>query len=177
VLALAAAGCRRDAAAQDVHEIEKAFYGLRDAVLQGDDEAFFRLHSRAARERAVAEFPLFRSSYAASPPEARKAFQQRFRVTDEEFLKGDPRDLTVRLLPWRSGWRERMETLRITRVKDVRLDTVELPGGGTERVGKVFLDVTREPGSPATAALPNDIPPVVFVKDPEGWRRKSFFAE
>lgn len=176
--ALAAAGCPGDSTGKDLRDIEEAYHALRDSILQGADEAFFSMHCRAAREAAVAEFPVIRSRYLASPPEEREAFHALFRVTAEEFLGREPRALVVRMLPWKSGWRDRRELYRAARVKDVRIDRVAMPDGSTERRGVVLLDITGAPGLPAGADIPeNYLPTVVFVKDPEGWRRRSFFME
>jgi hypothetical protein len=172
-----AAACEGDTVERDLRDLEKAYHALRDAILQGDDEAFFRLHCRAARENALREFPAIRAKYAAAPPEEREAFHALFRVTGEEFLAGDPRDLVVKMLPWKSGWRERREVYRQARIKDVRIEFVDLPGGGKERRGVVVLEVEGmrdEHGNPIPEQY---LPTIVFEKDEDGWGRRSFFME
>lgn len=168
---------RPAATEDDIDAVERAFLDLRDALVQGDDEAFFRMHSRAAREAAVEEFPLIRSQYLASPPEEREAFHALYHVTASEFLGGSPRDLVVKMLPWKCGWRERREYYRRARVKDVRFETVEVPGKGPERRGVLLLDISDALAPGEAARIPeNFLPTVVFVKDPEGWRRRVFFG-
>ena len=175
-LCLAAAGCAGDSTEKELREIEESYRALRDAILQGDDEAFFRMHSAASREHAVRDFPIHRSRYLALPDEGKKSFLADARMTAEEFLGGDPQVLAVRLLPWESGWRERREMFRAAKVKDVRIERVTLPGGVLERRGVVVLDISGYT-SPGTAVPESHLPTVVFVKDPEGWRRRSFFME
>ena len=160
-------GCDGDSAGQDTRDIEQAYYALRDALLQGDDEAFFALHGTEARKWAIDSFPAIRAGYMAGLPEERQAFQRLYRVTEEEFLGAEPRALVVRMMPWKSGWRERRDFFRSARVKDAGIDYIPLPGGGTERRGVVEL---ASPGGDATST-------VVFVKEKEGWRRRSFFLE
>ena len=111
--------------------IEEAYGKLRDSILQGDDRAFFGMHCRAAREAALEEFPRIRARYVASPVEEREAFHALFGVTGEEFLSKTPEELVTKILPVRSGWRARAEMFRTARVKDVRIDRVDLPEGGT----------------------------------------------
>lgn len=176
-LAACAPSCGGDPVAEDLREIERSYHALRDAILQGDDEAFFRMHCRASREAAVQEFPRIRAHYAASPPQEREAFHALFRVTAEEFLKGEPRDLVVRMMPWKSGWRDRREVYRTARVKDVRIEYVDLPGGGKERRGVVILDFEGMRDARSSPVADLYLPTVVFEKDPEGWRRRSFFME
>lgn len=166
-------GCDGDATRQDTRDIEKAYYALRDALLQNDDEAFFAMHGSEARQWALDGFPRIRAGYLAGAPEEREAFRRLFHVTEEEFLQGNPRDLVVRMMPWRSGWRERREMFRGARVKDVSIDYLTLPGGGTVRRGIVELEPKEGTGPP-----PGSPPPtVVFVKEKEGWRRHAFFVE
>lgn len=169
-------GCDGDSTGKDLREIEKSYYALRDAILQGDDEAFFAMHSRAARERALADFPGIRASYLSSIPEEKDAFHGLYRITAEEFLGGDPRALVVKMMPWKSGWKEGREMFRIARVKDVRIDHLPIPGGGTERRGILVLEVEAV-GSDGRKIPEAALPSVVFVRDPEGWRRRSFFRE
>ena len=126
VLLLAVAGgavflLRPATPGEETRALESAFHRLRDAILQGDDEAFFRMHSRAAREDAIRTLPVIRSQYLGSPPQEREAFHELYQVTAEEFLSGEPRELMVRILPWMSGWRERREVFRVSRVRDVRV--------------------------------------------------------
>jgi hypothetical protein len=177
LLAALAAACDGDPVAEDLRGIEKSYHGLRDAILQGDDEAFFMLHSRAAREAALLEFPRIRSRFAASPPQEREAFQATYRITGEEFLSGEPRALVVRMMPWKSGWRERVDLYRTARVKDVRIEYVDLPGGGREKRGVVILDFEGARDAEGRPIADRFLPTVVFEKDPEGWRRRSFFME
>ncbi len=160
-------GCDGDSTTRDTRDIEKAYYALRDALLQGDDESFFTLHGSDARRWALESFPAIRAGYLAGLPEERAAFQRLYRVTEEEFLRGEPRSLVVRMMPWKSGWREKREYFRSARVKDVCIDYIPLPGGGTERRGVVELE-SPEGGAAGT---------VVFVKEKEGWLRRSFFLE
>ena len=178
LLAAAAASCDgSDPVAEDIRALERAYHGLRDAVLQGDDEAFFRLHCREARDEAVKMFPAVRAEYQALPPERKAAFREQYRVDEEAFLSGSPRDLVVRMLPWKSGWRGRAEQLRTARVKDVRIEFVDLPGGGRERRGVVVLEFEGEK-DPSGAPVPESrLPTVVFRRDEDGWGRRSFFRE
>jgi hypothetical protein len=176
LLLAAAAGCGGEEVDGDLRDIEASFEALRDAILQGDDEAFFSLHSRAAREAAVAEFPRIRAGYLAAPEEEREAFRRLYRVTAEEFLEGNPRDLVVRMMPWKSGWRDRREMYRRARVKDVRIDHVKRPDGTMERRGIVTLDVSASL-APGEVVPERYLPTVVLEKDPEGWRRRTFFME
>ena len=173
-LAFNAPGCTGDSTEKDLLDIEKSFHALRDAILQGDDEVFFRMHSAASREHAVREFPLHRSRYLALPEEGKKAFLADVHMAEKEFLNGEPAVLAVKLLPWESGWRERREMFRAAKVKDVRIERVTLPGGVQERRGVVVLDISGFTASD-TAIPESHLPTVVFVKDPEGWRRRSFF--
>ena len=167
---------RPPTAAEEIREIEGAWRALRDAVLQGDDEAFFLLHSRRARDRAIEGFPAIRAKYlAAIDPEEREAFHRLYHVTAEEFLRGEPRDLVVRMLPWLSGLRDRAEILRVSRVKDVRIEPLTLPDGSVDRRGVVVLDITAalDP-SEAGKVPPNFDPTVVFVREEDGWKRREF---
>ncbi|MCK6481820.1 MAG: hypothetical protein L6R43_17255 [Planctomycetes bacterium] len=154
--------------------MEAAWRALRDAIIQGDDEAFFELHSARTKAQALADFPLIRSRYMASPEEEREAFRALYRVTDAEFRNGEPRDLVVRMAPWRSGWRARMDLFRRAEVGDVRIAVVTLPDGTAVREGRVLLDITRAiaPGETVPEGFK---PTVVFVRDPEGWRRRDLF--
>jgi len=172
-----ASSCGGDPVAEDLRAIEKSFHALRDAILQGDDEAFFRMHSRAAQEAAILEFPRIRAQYAASPPEEREAFHSIFRVTGEEFLTGEPRDLVVKMMPWKSGWRERREVYRTARIKDVRIEYVDHPGGGKERRGVVTLEIEGARDAEGKPIPDLFLPTVVFEKDEDGWKRRSFFME
>ncbi len=179
LLAAAAAGAwlllRPPTAGEEVREIEKAWLALRDAILQGDDEAFFRMHCRRAREKALEEFPAIRSGYMAAPPEEREAFHRLFHVTGREFLEGEPRDLIVKMLPWRSGWGDRRDLFRVSRVKDVRIEPVTRPDGTRDRRGIVILDIsTALDPSERPKIPPNFDPTVVFVRDEDGWRRREF---
>jgi hypothetical protein len=171
-VAVLLAGCDGDSVKEDTRDIEKAYYALRDALLQADDEAFFALHGSEARQWAIDSFPAIRAGYLAAGTPQREEFRRLYRVTDEEFLAGQPRDLVVRMMPWRSGWRERREMFRNARVKDVRIDYVPVEGGATERRGVVELE-------PREGTLPPGEPPptVIFVKEKEGWRRRTFFTE
>jgi len=177
LLALLPAACDGDPVAEDLRAIEKSYHALRDSILQGDDEAFFRLHSRAAQEAAVLEFPRIRSRYAASPPQEREAFHATYHITGEEFLSGEPRALVVRMMPWRSGWRERAEIYRTARVKDVRIEYADTPGGGRDKRGIVILDIEGARDAEGNPIPDRFLPTVVFEKDPDGWRRRSFFME
>jgi hypothetical protein len=170
--ALALHSCGGDTTRRDLREIENAYYSLRDAILQGDDEAFFRLHCREAREGAVANFPALRAEVLSLPPDRRAAFCAQYRVAEEEFLRGDPRALVVRMMPWKSGWRAGREAFRNARVRDVRIERVPIEGGGVERRGVVVLEPAPVPGAPPPEAVT-----VVFVRDEDGWRRKWFFTE
>jgi hypothetical protein len=172
-LAVASRGCREDPTRRDLKDLEKAYYALRDAILQGDDEAFFQMHSAEARAWAVSEFPGLRATYVASGDEQRRAFEKTFHVGSKEFLESEPRVLVVKMMPWRSGWRDNREMLRSARVRDASFEYRTLPDGGTERLGIVSL----EPADPSARGRPEDLPTVVLVKDPEGWRRQSFFLE
>jgi len=167
------ASCEGDTARQDTRDIEKTYYALRDALLQNDDEAFFAMHSAEARQWALDSFPVIRSGYLAGIPEEREAFRRLFHVTEEEFLQGEPRALVVKMMPWRSGLRERREMFRGARVKDVSIDYLPLPGGGTVRRGIVELEPKEGSGGPAGTPPPT----VVFVKEKDGWRRHTFFLE
>jgi len=160
-------GCGGDSTAQDTRDIEKAYYALRDALLQGDDEAFFAMHGAEAQAWALESFPAIRAGYLAGLPEERAAFQKLYRVTEAEFLGAEPRALVVRMMPWKSGWRERRDFFRGARVKDSGIDYIPLPGGGTERRGVVEL---QSPDGSETST-------VVFVKEKGGWRRRTFFLE
>lgn len=163
-------------AGDDVAAVEEAYRGLRDAILQDDDDAFFRLHSRAAREEAVAGFPQVRSRYLASSEEERDAFRALYGVTEKEFLTGKPEELVTRIMPWKSGWRARKELFRICTVKNVVLEGPAEGAQGGERRGVLYLDLPPSVlEDPATDIDDRFLPTVVFVKDPEGWRRKSFF--
>ncbi len=165
-----------DGAATETRDLEAAFERLRAAIRDGDDEEFFRMHSSRAREEALADFPLVRARYLGAPEEERRAFRERFHVQEKEFLEGAPRDLVVRILPWRTGWRERADLYAASRVKEVRLEEVALPAGGSERRGVVILDLPEELKAAAEAVVEDRfLPTVVFVRDPEGWRRRSFF--
>ena len=169
--------CSPDPVAQDLRDIEDAYLRLRDAILQGDDRAFFEMHCRRARDVAIEEFPRIRARYVASPAEEREGFHRLYGVTPEEFLSGTPEALVARILPIRSGWRERREMFRTARVKDVRIDRVELPEGGTERRGVVLLEIENAVDSEGRPLPDRFLPTVILVRDPEGWRRRSFFME
>ena len=181
VLALGALGllgsCSVDPVAQDLRDIEAAYERLRDTILRGDDRAFFEMHCKAAQDAALEEFPKIRARYVASPVEEREAFHRLFGVTGDEFLSGTPLELVTKILPVRSGWRARAGMFRTARVKDVRIDRVDLPGGGTERRGVVTLEIENavdEQGKPVPDRF---LPTVILVKDEGGWRRRSFFME
>jgi hypothetical protein len=99
-LALLLAACGpKDTTVQDVRDIRKSYYEFRDALLQGDDRAFFSLHCAEARRWAVDNFPSVRAEFLTGGAEGRAAFLRQYRVTEEEFLKGDPRDLVARMMP------------------------------------------------------------------------------
>ncbi len=168
LLALAAAGCGPSRAVRDVRAVEEAYRALRDAILQNDDEAFFRMHSRAAREAAVNDMGEVRRKYAAQSREEKEAFQRLYHVTEEEFLHGEPRAVATRVLPWRSGWRERKELFRAASIHDVQI---------RENEADLLLEVPPafrpHPDQPVPETF---LPRVLFVRDPDGWRRKSFFS-
>jgi len=174
----AGGGCGREpATSREIREVEKAWQDLRDAIVRGDDEAFFLMHCRRAREGAVAEFPLIRSRYLASPEGEREAFRALYHVTDEEFRNAEPRELVVKMVPWKSGWRERAPYYRQALVKDVRFLLATRPDGTTEREAQVILDISAAIAPEDRARIPeNYMPAVVLVKDPEGWRRRAFFT-
>jgi hypothetical protein len=177
--AAATRGCGRDATGGELKELEKAYYALRDAVLQGDDEAFFRMHSAEARAWALGEFPAVRATYVASGPEDRKAFERTFRVGAKEFLEAEPRAMVVKMMPWRSGWRENVEFFRSAKVRDLSFHYEKEPGGGTLRKGIVELEAGDSGArNPTGGGLAGGIQPtVVLVKDPDGWKRESFYLE
>jgi hypothetical protein len=177
--ALAWRSLRPDDAGDEVRSAEAAYLALRDAILQEDDAGFFRLHSREAREAALRRFPAIRAEYVASPAEERAAFQQQFGVTEQEFLTGRPEDLVARMLPWKSGWRQRRELFRRARIRDTRIGWVEPESKGPpERTAVIQLEVPEELKASEGQEIPDlYLPTVVLVKDPEGWRRRSFFAE
>lgn len=182
LLAAAAAatrGCGRDATGGELKDLEQAYYALRDSILQGDDEAFFRMHSAEAREWALGEFPTVRATYVASGPEDRRAFERAFRVDSKEFLEAEPRAMVVKMMPWRSGWRENLEFFRSAKVRDLSFHYEKLPGGGTLRKGIVELEAgDSEAGKATGGGLTGGIlPTVVLVKDPDGWKRESFYLE
>ncbi len=167
-------GCGERSTDRDLRDIEKAYYALRDAILQGDDEAFFALHSEEARKWAISIFPSIRAGYLAANASERERFEKTNHVTSREFLDGEPRTMVVRMMPWRSGWRDRRDMFRAARVKDVRIDRVNLPDGTAERLGVVVL----EPPIPSGGGVPEEaLPAVVFVRDRDGWRRRAFFTE
>ena len=169
--------CSTDPVAADLRAIEEAYGKLRDSILQGDDRAFFGMHCRAARDAALEEFPRIRARYVASPVEEREAFHALFGVTGEEFLSKTPEELVTKILPVRSGWRARAEMFRTARVKDVRIDRVDLPEGGTERRGVVTLEIENAVDEQGRPIPDRFLPTVILVKDPDGWRRRSFFME
>jgi hypothetical protein len=171
VLALLPA-CNRDTTVQDTRDIGKAYYALRDALLNGDDEAFFALHGSEARKYVLDAFPAIRADYLSGSAEAKAAFRRQYRVTDEEFLAGEPRALVVKMMPWKSGWRDMTDLFRTARVKDVSIEYVPLPGGGTERRGIVELE---PPGGAEPGGAP--YPTIVFIKEEGAWRRRAFFVE
>ena len=182
LLALAAAGgawvlFRPATTGEEIAAVERAWREIRDAIIQGDDEAFFDMHSRRAREDALAEFPLIRSRYLASSGEERKAFTALYHVTDEEFRTADPRSLVVRMVPWKSGWRERIDLFRRAVVKDVQFTLATRPDGTREREARVLLDISRALAPGEMEKVGEEyLPAVVFVKDPEGWRRRALFG-
>lgn len=165
--------CDGDSTVQDTRDIEKAYYALRDAVLQGDDEAFFAMHGTEAKRWALDAFPAIRASYLSGIPEEREAFRAIYHVTEAEFLESEPRAMVVKMMPLKSGWRERRDLFRSARVKDVAIDYIPLPGGGTERRGRVELELPEGAGAIAGTAIPT----VIFIKEKEGWRRQAFFIE
>ena len=167
-------GCPGDTTKQDTRDIEAAYFALRDALLQADDEAFFAMHGSEARQWALDRCPTVRAGYLARIPVEKEAFLRLYLLTEEEFLRGDPRALAVRMMPWMSGWRQGKDMFRTARVKDVRIDYVVLPGGATERRGVVELDPGDGQGSPVPG---QPSPKVVFVKEQEGWRRRAFLTE
>jgi hypothetical protein len=169
LLALLLSACDGDATVDETRAVERAFHAVRDALLQGDDDAFFELHSAEAKSWALDNFPSVRAGYVAAGPEERKAFRDLYRVTEEEFLKGEPRALIAKIMPWSSGWRAAAETFRNARVTDVRLERPETPGKDSREFGVVLLDASF-PGSAEGIR-------VTFVKDPEGWRRHAFFLQ
>jgi hypothetical protein len=168
-----------DPAVDDVRAAEATYFALRDAILQDDDEAFFALHSRRAREHSLRWFPGIRAMYIASPAEERAGFHARFHVTEKEFLEGRPEDLVPRMLPWASGWRGRKELFRRAKVRDVRIDTITPPDGGSpERTAMVVLEVPPDLLLTPDQTIPDLFhPTILLVKDPDGWRRRSFFPE
>jgi hypothetical protein len=172
-------GCseKRPDPVEDLEAVEQVYRGLRDAILHEDDEAFFLLHSRSARETAVAEFPQIRARFLASSKEEQVEFLETYRVTREEFLGNDARSLVIRLLPWRSGWRERRELFRTVSVKDVRIEHIAARGEEPASVQAVlYLDIPKEmlpdPSRPLETRF---LPTVIFVRDEDGWRRRAFF--
>jgi hypothetical protein len=167
-------GCGERSTDQDLRDIEKSYYALRDAILQGDDEAFFAMHSEEARRWAVSIFPSIRAGYLAANAAERERFEKKNHVTAKEFLDADPRAMVVRMMPLKSGWRDRREMFRSARVKDVRIDRVPLPDGSMERQGIVVL----EPPVPSGGGAPEEaLPAVVFIREKDGWRRQAFFME
>jgi hypothetical protein len=167
-----------DPAAQELKDIESAFGELREAVLRDDDERFFSMHCREAREAALRDFPAVRSGFLALPAEERRAVEQELHLSGGELATGEPRALVVKMLPWKSGWKGRKEVYRRSRVKQVRIEMAPVPGGGEERRGVVTLDITAALDPSNAQPIPeNYLPTVIFVKDPEGWRRRTFFVE
>jgi hypothetical protein len=172
--------CRKDSTEADLRDIEKAYYSLRDALLNGDDEAFFALHSAEARRWALDSFPGIRAGYVAADVSERQAFEKLYHVGSKEFLEAEPRAMVVKMMPWKSGWRERRGMFRAARVKDVRIDHLEVPdpaGGGGKTVQRRGI-VVLEPADPAGRGTSDEaLPSVVFVKEEGGWRRHAFFTE
>ncbi|MHC4922954.1 MAG: hypothetical protein ACYTG4_02610 [Planctomycetota bacterium] len=172
-------GCAPEAKVVDeTRAVEQAWVSLRESVLQSDDEAFFLMHSRRAREEAVEVFPAIRARYLGSPRDEKVAFRTLFRVSEDEFLHGDPRDLVVKMMPWKSGFRARREMFRLSKVKDVRINAVQAPDGTESHEGVVILDISASLDPEEAKRLPERyLPRVVFVKDEDGWRRKAFLSE
>ncbi len=173
-------GCGPEAApvVDETRAVEQAWVSLRESVLQSDDEAFFLMHSRRAREEAVEAFPAIRAQYLGSPGEEKAAFRKLFHVTEDEFLHGDPRDLVAKMMPWKSGFRARREMFRLSKVKDVRINAVRTSDGTEGHEGVVILDISASLDPSEAERLPERyLPRVVFVKDEEGWRRKAFLSE
>lgn len=181
VLLAAAAGAwlllRPSTTEEEIASVEQAWRDIRDAIIQGDDEAFFEMHSRRAREDALEEFPLIRSRYLASDEAEREAFCRLYRVTDQEFRTADPRELVLRMVPWKSGWKERIQLFRRAVVKDVQFTVVRMPDGTEEREARVLLDISGALAPGEMEKVGEEyLPAVVFVKDPEGWRRRALFG-
>ncbi len=162
---------------EEIASVQKAWRDIRDAIIQGDDEAFFNMHSRRAREDALGEFPLIRSRYLASDEAERAAFCKLYNVTDEEFRSEDPRALVLRMVPWKSGWKERIHLFRRAVVRDVQFTVARRPDGIEEKEARVLLDISGALAPGEMEKVGEEfLPAVVFVKDPEGWRRRSLFG-
>ena len=160
----------------DRRALEEAYGRLRDAILEGDDAAFFRMHSRQAREAAIRDFPLVRARYVSSPVPGREAFRREYGLTEAEILEGNPEDLVHRIMPFQSGWKVRAEMYRAARVHSVDVRREPVQGGGEEEVGVVQLDVSASLSlTPGENIPPEYLPTVIFIRDTDGWKRRWFF--
>ena len=75
---LAVPACGEDEAVRDTREVTEAYYVFRDAILQGDDEAFFRIHGSEARQWVIENFPSVRAEYMTGNPEQKESLFRDF---------------------------------------------------------------------------------------------------